>query len=76
MTTIHVQAIGDQILMPRQEWEQLLAAAQRTEAVVVQYAEKDLPPAAMTRLTVWGGAFDFWNDERENVYTLTDGEPL
>lgn len=76
MTTIHAQAIGDQILMPRDEWEQLLTAAQRTEAVAVQLLEDDLPPGEMARLAAQGGAFDFWKEEGEDIYTLEDGEPV
>jgi hypothetical protein len=76
MTTIHAQAIGDQILMPRQEWEQLMTAAQRTEPLKVQLLEDDLPPGEMARMAAQGGAFDFWYDEAEDVYTEEDGEPL
>lgn len=76
MTTIHVQCIGDKALLPRTEFERLVELAQRHEEVTVQMEEDDVPTLATMRLADQGGAFDFWQEEAENVYSLEDGEPV
>jgi hypothetical protein len=30
----------------------------------------------MMRLAEQGGAFDFWMEDAENIYTANDGEPV
>ena len=76
MTTIHVQCIGDKALLPQSEFERLVELAQQHEEVTVQMEEDDLSTLAIMRLAEQGGAFDFWREEGENIYSLEDGEPV
>ena len=76
MTTIHAQLIGDQILLPHSELERLLELARQTDAVELHVHEDDLPTIALMRLAEQGGAFDFWRDEGEDIYSVHDGEQL
>jgi hypothetical protein len=76
MTTIHAQFIGAKALVPRDELDRLLELARRSEAVDLQVLEEDLPTLDMMRLAELGGAFDFWREEGEDIYTLEDGEPV
>ena len=36
----------------------------------------DVPTIAIMLLAEQGGAFDFWLDPAEDVYTVADGEPV
>jgi len=76
VTTIHVQCIGDKALLPQSEFERLVELAQQHEEVTVQMEEDDLSTLAIMRLAEQGGAFDFWREEGENIYSLEDGEPV
>ena len=77
MTTIHAQAVGEQIILSKEHWERLLGVAQRTEPISVEYTEDELMRfCKATRLSAFGSAFDFWFDEGEDIYTLEDGEPV
>ena len=75
MTTIHAQVIGDQALLARSDLECLLELARRSEHVELELREDDLPTTLRMRLAEQGGDFDFWHDEGENIYSVTDGEP-
>jgi len=35
-----------------------------------------MPTLAVMRLAEQGGAFDFWMDGREDIYSADDGEPV
>ncbi len=74
MTTIQAQVFGNSALLPRPDLERLLELARRTEEVEVKIQEDDLPTVAMMRLSDTGGAFDFWNDDREDIYSADDGK--
>ena len=76
MTTIHAQIIGAKALLPRDDLERLLELARRSEASDLQVQEDDLPSLGMMRLAEQGGAFDFWREKGEDIYTLEDGEPV
>jgi len=76
MTTIHVQCVGDKALLPQTELEQLVELAQRSEAVTVQVHEDDVPTLGIMRLIEQGGAFDFWKETAEDLYSAEDGEPV
>ncbi len=76
MTTIHVQCIGDKALLPQSELEQLIELAQRSEAITVQRQEDDVPTLGIMRLIEQGGAFDFWKEDGEDIYSAADGEPV
>jgi hypothetical protein len=76
MTTIHAQLIGAKALLPRDDLDRLLELARRSEAIDLQVQEDDLPTLGMMRLAEQGGAFDFWQEEGEDIYTIDDGEPV
>ncbi len=76
MTIIHAQLIGDQALLPRSELERLLELARRSEVVNVELSEEDVPTVALMRLAEQGGAFDFWHEAGEDIYSAQDGEPI
>ncbi len=76
MTTIHVQCIGDKALLPQSELEQLIELAQRSEAITVHRQEDDMPTLGLMRLIEQGGAFDFWKEDGEDIYSAEDGEPV
>jgi hypothetical protein len=76
MAIIHAQLIGDHALLPRSELEHLIELARRSEAIELQLQEDDVPTRAIMRLAEQGGAFDFWKEEGENIYSGQDGEPI
>ena len=76
MMTIQIQTVGEQAVLPRADLEKLIELARRSAPLEIEFAEEDLPPGAMARMAAQGGAFDFWYDEAEDVYTEEDGEPL
>jgi cobyrinic acid a,c-diamide synthase len=76
MSTIQVQTIGERAVLPRTDLDKIIELARRSEPLDIQFAEDDLLPGAMARMAAQGGAFDFWYDEAEDVYTEEDGEPL
>ena len=76
MTTIRAQQIGDKVVLPRTDLERLLQIARQSEQVELQILEDDLPTAAMMKLAEQGGAFDFWLDEGEDIYSIRDGKPV
>ena len=76
MTTIHVQCIGDKALLPQSEFEQLVELAQHYEEITVQMQEDDVPTLGIMRLAEQSGAFDFWQEEGEDIYSIEDGEPV
>jgi hypothetical protein len=76
MIVVHAQMIGDQALLHRTEFERLVELARQTEKIEVQMCEDDLPNLSVMGLAEQGGAFDFWKEEGEEVYSLEDGEPV
>ena len=76
MTTIHVQCIGDKALLLQSEFEWLVELAQRYEEITVQRQEDDVPTLGLMRLIEQGGAFDFWKEDGEDIYSAEDGEPV
>jgi hypothetical protein len=76
MTTIHVQRIGDKALLPQSEFERLVELARQYEEIAVQMHEDDVPTLGMMRLAEQGGAFDFWREASEDIYSAEDGEPV
>jgi hypothetical protein len=71
MTTIHARVLGDQVILPRVEWDSLVEVAQRCADVDIKLAEDDLPVEGLMRVSVEGKAFDWLNDEEE-LYSLDD----
>ena len=76
MATIHVQCIGDKALLSQSDLAQLVELAQRWEAITVLRQEDDVPTLGIMRLMEQGGAFDFWKEEGEDIYSTEDGEPV
>ena len=76
MTTIHVQRVGDKALLPQSEFEQLVELARQQEEIAVQRHEDDVPTLGIMRLAEQGGAFDFWKEAGEDIYSAADGEPV
>jgi hypothetical protein len=76
MTTVRALAIGNQALLARAELERLIELAGRSEPVQLEIEEEDLPTVGLAWLADRGGAFDFWQDEDEAIYTIEDGEPV
>lgn len=76
MTTIHAQRIGDKALLSCSELEWLVGLARRSEAIELQMHEDDVSTLAIMRLAEQSGAFDFWHQEGEDIYTAEDGEPV
>ena len=71
ITTIHVQCIGDKALLPQSEFERLVELAQRYEEITVQMQEDDVPTLGIMRLAEQSGAFDFWQEEGEDIYSCS-----
>lgn len=76
MTTIHAQLIGDKALLPQSEFEHLVELARHHEGISVETEQDDVPTLAIMRLAEQGGAFDFWREEGEDIYSAADGEPV
>ena len=76
MATIHAQLIGDQVLLPRRELERLVELARQSEIVDLELHEDDVSTRTMMRLAEQGGAFEFWKEDGENIYSAQDGEPV
>ncbi len=73
---IHAQFLGPNVLLPQNDWDRLLGLARRSDKVEVQIEDGDVSTASLMKLAEEGGAFDFWHDDGEDVYTLEDGEPI
>lgn len=73
---VHAQILGSNVLLPRRDWDRLLGLARRSDEVEVRIDSGDVSTASLMKLVEEGGAFDFWHDDREDVYTLEDGEPV
>ena len=76
MTTIHVQRIGDKALLPKDEFERLSELARQSEEIALQMHEDDVPTLGMMRLVDQSGAFNFWLQEGEDIYSAEDGDPV
>jgi len=76
MTTIHIQHVGDKVLIPQSELERLVELARQCEEIVVQVHEDDAPTLDIMRFAEQGGAFDFWKEAGEDIYSAEDGESV
>lgn len=76
MTVINAQVIGDRVLLPLPEWERIIELARKSEEIAIQPQEDDLSSSSWMRFIEMGGAFDFWKEEGEDVYSANDGEPV
>jgi len=62
--------IGDKALLPQSAFERLVELAQRYEGITVQMQDDDLPTLGIMCLTEQSGAFDFWQEEWEDIYSF------
>ena len=76
MTKIHVQKIGESALLPDQEFERLLELARLSEQIALEVQEEEMPTAGLMQLAEASGAFDFWREPGEDLYSVEDGEPV
>jgi hypothetical protein len=76
MATIHIQCIGDKALLAQSDLERLVELAQRSEVITVLRQEDDVPTLGIMRFIEQGGAFDFWKEKGEDIYSAADGEPV
>ena len=74
MTTIHVKQIGNSALLPQSEFERLVELARRSEEIALNLHEDDIPTLGIMRLMEQSGAFNFWVEDGEDVYSAEDGE--
>jgi hypothetical protein len=68
MTIIHAQLIDGQEVLPKADFDRLLELARKNEAVVVQ-SSPDAEELSPMLAAIQGGAFDFWNDPEEDLYS-------
>ncbi len=47
----------------------------RKAKVLVLFEDEEVTEKEWLQLALKGGAFDFWNDPAEDIYTLNDGIP-
>jgi hypothetical protein len=76
MITVHAQLVGNKAVLPRVEFERLMELARRSEEIELQMHEDDVLTLGIMRLAEQGGAFDFWHEEGEDIYSAEDGEPV
>lgn len=76
MATIHIQYIGEKVLVPQSELELLVEIAQRYEEITVQRQEDGVTTGDIMRLAEESGAFDFWQEKGEDIYSSEDFEYL
>ena len=66
MTIVHAQLVGEQAVLPRAEFEQLMELARRSEPIELRLEEEDVPTFGIMRLAEQGGAFDWLANEEES----------
>jgi len=71
MTTIDAQVVGDQVVLPRGDWDQLISPVRNLEQVQIQSSEDDLPALGLTILAQEGRAFDWLKDD-DDLCSLDD----
>jgi hypothetical protein len=77
MTSIQAQIVGETALLQRADLERLVEVARRSEVIDLQLSEPgDITTFDLMRLAERGGAFEFWNEQGEDIYSVNDGEPL
>ena len=83
MATIHIQSIGEKVLLPQSELERLVEL--HREEIVLDSREDDASTGRIMHLVAQSGAFDFWKEEGDcqhrfvemgTIYTHCDYEYL
>ncbi len=75
MAKIEAIIIGEQVLLPREDLERLVAIARRSEEIDLRYYQTDISTKDVMLMAEQGKSFEFWRDEGENIYTPQDGKP-
>jgi hypothetical protein len=75
MAAITVRHLGASAVLSRGDLERIVALARQVEKVEV-HIDQDISTLDMMRLAEQGGAFDFWNEPGEQIYSADDGEPV
>lgn len=76
MTTIHVQRIGDKVLLLHDKLEELVRLARQSQKIDLQLHEDDISALGLMKLAEQSGSFDFWKEKGEDIYSLQDGDPV
>jgi hypothetical protein len=77
MTTIQAQIIGNSAVVPRDDFDRLIELARRSDTIDLQvFADGNVLTRDMMRLAEESGAFQFWRDAGEDIYSTHDGEPV
>jgi hypothetical protein len=76
MKTIHARIIGNNALLPSDEFEQLLKIAQKNERIELEIRDNDITTLEIMQLIEQSGSFDFWKEKGEEIYSLEDGEAI
>ncbi|MBI3013683.1 MAG: hypothetical protein HYY65_01155 [Candidatus Tectomicrobia bacterium] len=73
MVKVHAQQVGpEKALVDREELQHLIDVARKVEEVELIELQDDLPTEGLMRLVQEGGSFEFLEDSREDIYTLSD----
>jgi hypothetical protein len=56
--------------------ERLVELAQQSEEIELLMYKDDASTWSLMRLAEQSGAFDFWKEEGEDIYSVEDGEPV
>jgi hypothetical protein len=75
VTTIHTQWLGNKIIIPKEEFEQLIEIAKKREEIELQTTEL-VESGKIIDLLGKSGSFDFWKQEGEDIYSIEDGEAI
>jgi hypothetical protein len=68
--------MGDQAVLPKSDLERLVELARLSEPVQLDVGAAELTTGEMMKLAESGGAFEFWKEPGEDIYSLQDGEAL
>ena len=75
MTKVRAEVFGDKALVAKADLERLVELARRSEDIEITLQPEDLD-SRLLEMAQKGGAFDFWGEEGEGVYSLSDGQAL
>lgn len=63
-------------MLPHNELERLVELARQNEEIKLHIHEDNVSTLSLMRLAEQSGAFDFWKEEGEDIYSVEDGEPV
>jgi hypothetical protein len=71
MTIVHAQLVGDKAVLAREEFDQLMELARRSEEIELRLDEASIPTLGIMQLAEQSGAFD-WLANEDDIYTTDD----